>query len=114
MSRKQSSQSVYPITGARRGLTDDVAHRQTRYVISMGIRTVCFILAIIVPGPLRWVFLAGALLLPYLSVVYANAGRERPPEPPDSTTGTQPALPPGADAIEGGGKSRTVYDRPAE
>ncbi|MCI0687736.1 MAG: DUF3099 domain-containing protein [Sporichthyaceae bacterium] len=113
MSRKQSGQSVYPITGARRGLTADVAHRQTRYVISMGIRTVCFVLAVIVPGPLRWVFLAGAFLLPYLSVVYANAGREQPPEAPAPIPGTRPELPPGAATIEGA-TSRTVHDRPGE
>jgi len=85
MPRKQPEPTVYPITGARRSLSDDVAHRQTRYVISMSIRTVCFVLAVVVPGPLRWVFLAAAFILPYLCVVYANAGRERPPRAPDFT-----------------------------
>jgi hypothetical protein len=68
---------VYRITDARRGLSDDVHSREVRYLVSMGIRTVCFLLAIVVPyWPLRIVFFIGALVLPYLSVVFANAGRE--------------------------------------
>jgi hypothetical protein len=43
----------------------------------MGVRTVCFLLAVVTDGWLRWVFIAGAVLLPYLSVVFANSGRER-------------------------------------
>lgn len=112
MPRKPPEPSVYPITGARRSLSDDVAHRQTRYLISMGIRTVCFILAILVPGPMRWVFLAGAFLLPYLSVVYANAGRERAPRAPDFSPG-RPELPAGGPAIEGG-TGRTINDKPGQ
>jgi hypothetical protein len=75
--RDRQSKPVYEITGARRGLTEDVTRRQIRYAISMGIRTVCFVLAIVTHGWLRAIFLVGALVLPYLSVVYANSGRER-------------------------------------
>lgn len=75
--RDRQSKPVYEITGARRGLTEDVTRRQIRYAISMGVRTVCFVLAIVTHGWLRAVFLVGALVLPYLSVVYANSGRER-------------------------------------
>jgi hypothetical protein len=75
--RDRQSKPVYEITGARRGLTEDVTRRQIRYAISMGIRTVCFVLAIVTHGWLRAVLLVGALVLPYLSVVYANSGRER-------------------------------------
>lgn len=77
MQRDGQSKPVYEITGARRGLTEDVTRRQIRYAISMGIRTVCFVLAIVTHGWLRAVLLVGALVLPYLSVVYANSGRER-------------------------------------
>lgn len=76
MQRDKPSKPVYEITGARRRLTEDVSRRQIRYAISMGIRTVCFILAIVTHGWLRAVFLVAALVLPYLSVVYANSGRE--------------------------------------
>ena len=68
---------MHTITGARRGVTDDVSSRTRRYLISMGIRTLCFVLAVVFHGWARWVFLAGALFLPYFSVVFANSGRER-------------------------------------
>ena len=42
----------------------------------MGIRTACLVLAVLVEGPLRWVLLAAAIFLPYVAVVFANAGRE--------------------------------------
>ena len=68
---------VYSITGARRGLRDDVQSRTRRYLISMGIRTACFLFAVAIDGWLRWVLIAAAVLLPYFSVVFANSGRER-------------------------------------
>lgn len=43
----------------------------------MGVRTACFLGAVVAGGWLRWVLIAGALVLPYLSVVFANGGRER-------------------------------------
>lgn len=67
---------VYSLTSARRPLSEDQGSRQRRYMISMAIRTVCFVLAVIVDGPLRWVLLVGAVLLPYIAVLIANAGRE--------------------------------------
>lgn len=47
----------------------------------MGIRTVCLVLAVVASGWLQWAFLAGAIVLPYVAVVMANAGRERAAEP---------------------------------
>jgi Mn2+/Fe2+ NRAMP family transporter len=62
------------ITTASASRTEEIAGRQRRYVISMGIRTVCFVAAILVgAGWLRWVLVAAALLLPYVAVVMANA-----------------------------------------
>ncbi|MFY9330484.1 MAG: DUF3099 domain-containing protein [Candidatus Nanopelagicales bacterium] len=71
------NEQVHSITGARQGLRDDQAPRTRKYLISMGIRTGCVIGAIMVPGWPRWILLAGAVILPYLAVVIANAGRER-------------------------------------
>lgn len=68
--------TVHRISGARKGLTEDVAGRQRRYVISMSIRTMCFVAAVFAPSPWRWILIAGALFLPYVAVVLANAGRE--------------------------------------
>jgi hypothetical protein len=92
--------TVYRITGARKGITEDVGARQRRYLISMGVRTVCFVLAIVASGWLRWVLVLAAVVLPYVSVVFANGGREPSPGPPTTTLLDQrpmleaPAAPP--------------------
>lgn len=66
------------ITTAPTSRADDIAARQRRYVLSMTIRTVCFVAAVLVgPGWLRWVLIAAALLLPYVAVVLANPETRR-------------------------------------
>ena len=67
---------VYDITAAPASLTRDQAGRQRRYFYSMMIRTICFILTVVLPSPYRWFALLGAVTLPYFAVVIANAGRE--------------------------------------
>lgn len=66
----------FDITSAPKRLSTDLAARQRRYLISMIIRTVCFLLTVFLPDPFRWFALAGAMVLPYVAVVVANAGRE--------------------------------------
>lgn len=70
------AEELHRITSAHVALSDDLPARQRRYFWSMMIRTLCFILALITPSPIRWVCLIGALTLPYIAVVVANAGRE--------------------------------------
>lgn len=90
------SSRVQSVTTASLGRSDDLRTRQRRYLWMMGIRTACVPFAIFVDGWARWVFIAGAVLLPYFAVVLANAvarptaGALTPvtPEP-------GPALPPG-------------------
>lgn len=72
---------VYTVTDAHRPLSEDIDHRQRRYLLSMGIRTLCFVLAVILASlhAAWWAIalpLVGALILPYISVVFANGGRE--------------------------------------
>jgi len=67
---------IFNITGAQIGFSADQSARQRRYFISMMIRTACFILTVILPNPFRWFALLGAVTLPYIAVVIANAGRE--------------------------------------
>ena len=67
---------VYDITSAQKSLSTDQPARQRRYFISMMVRTLCFILTVILPSPFRWFALVGAVFLPYVAVVVANAGRE--------------------------------------
>ena len=93
MARRHEIQSV---TTAQRGHTADVDSRTKRYLFMMGIRVVCVILAIVVQSWLRWVFIAGAVVLPYLAVVVANARDWRKESTtPMQTPGAQerPALP---------------------
>lgn len=66
------------ITTAPSSRAEDIAARQKRYLLSMTVRTVCFVAAVLVgPGWLRWVLLAAALLLPYVAVVLANPETRR-------------------------------------
>lgn len=95
MIRKQSNVQVFRITGARQSLDDDVRGRQRRYVISMSVRTVSVILAASlwnVERPVALVALVLGILLPYVAVVIANAGRENAPSLP-STFVTAPLRP---------------------
>lgn len=62
------------ITTASSNREDEIWARQRRYIFSMAVRTVCFLLAIVFRDSwLCWVFIAGAVLLPYVAVVMANA-----------------------------------------
>ncbi|MDR6980202.1 hypothetical protein J2X68_006940 [Streptomyces sp. 3330] len=88
--RKQSgggNVQVFRITGARQGLQEDVRGRQRRYVISMSIRTLSVILAATLWNVERHVAIVALVLgvvLPYISVVIANAGRENVPSLPST------------------------------
>lgn len=64
----------------------DLARRQRKYAIAMTIRTFCFIGAVIagVAG-VDWlwpILIVGAVFLPYVAVVLANAGDSRSTELP--------------------------------
>lgn len=65
------------VSDAPLSLEEDQRRRMRAYLIQMAIRLVCIFLAIFVPGVLRWVFVAGAVVLPYTAVLFANAGRDR-------------------------------------
>lgn len=48
--------------------------RIIKYSIAQGVRVLCIIIAVLNPGgPVMWVAVAGAVLLPYFAVVIANA-----------------------------------------
>ena len=74
----------FRITTATRSRNEDIAARQKRYLISMGIRTLCFVLAVVSIGHwFMWVFIVGSFVLPYVAVVMANAGGSPDPGGPD-------------------------------
>jgi Flp pilus assembly protein TadB len=76
---KRGSDTPIRITTASAGAGADIATRQKRYVITMGIRTLCFVMVAVLaishlgPGWLPWIFVIGAVVLPYVAVVMANA-----------------------------------------
>jgi len=73
---------VYTVTDAQRPKSEDIAYRQRRYLISMGVRVVAFLLAVFLfHGVWRFVAAGVALVVPYFAVVFANGGRE-----PNNTT----------------------------
>lgn len=69
---------VHAITSVQRALSEDVDDRAKRYAFSMAVRTACIIIAILAPSPWRWIAIAGAVVIPLIAVLVANAGRELP------------------------------------
>jgi hypothetical protein len=69
---KRRQPEAVRITTAPVSRKDELAHRQRRYVISMTIRTLCFIGAVAAHGWLRWGLVGAAFVLPYIAVVMAN------------------------------------------
>lgn len=75
--------------------------RQRRYLISMGIRTVCFVLAVVLfRGVAQLAAIAVSMVMPWVAVLVANAGPRRrteqpaffrAPRPRALTAGAQPA-----------------------
>jgi Protein of unknown function (DUF3099) len=111
MSHSGRRSSVHVVTQAHRSLSDDIAYRQRRYLLMMGIRSVCFGIAVLLFinhfGWLTAIPAVAAIFIPYFAVVFANGGRE-----PDNTRGFmeyRPNLPATrdsggpADANEGNG-----------
>jgi len=73
---------VFAVTGLPASLQDDQSERMRRYLLSMGIRTVCFLLAVVAIVLLHWtavgwILIVAAVILPYIAVVMANATRSR-------------------------------------
>lgn len=64
------------VSNVGQSLSKDQSSRARKYFISMMIRTLCFILAVILPSPYRWFAIFGAVTLPYVAAIVANAGRE--------------------------------------
>lgn len=74
---KPAREEVHRITDAGASLSDEQSGRTRRYLWQMGIRTACVVGAVLSPPPWRWVLVVGAVCLPYVAVIMANAGRER-------------------------------------
>ncbi|WP_432563405.1 DUF3099 domain-containing protein [Kineococcus sp. SYSU DK003] len=107
----------YRITDAPTSHTDDLGVRYRKYVVSMVIRTACFLAFVFVDHWTRWIFVVGAIFLPYVAVVLANAGRETRSAPPESfdVQPQAPRPPQQLPAIEAKITDiRTSHDEPAD
>jgi hypothetical protein len=105
--RRVRRPGAHLVTEAQRSRSEDISYRERRYLIMMGIRVVCFVIAVIVfangGGWLTAIPAVGAIAIPYFAVVFANGGRE-----PSSTKGFRPYepslpvhyRPPGGDSTE--------------
>lgn len=96
------------ITTADTALDDDMKSRIIKYSITMAIRTFCFVAAYFFFRAdltvLMWICVAGAVVLPYPAVIFANAGRERTTNDASALldNAPMPELPPAAgDTISG-------------
>ena len=80
MGHAARGQQVHLVTQAQRPMSEDIRYRQSRYLIMMAIRVVCFLVAILMyVAHLRWLILipaVGAIFIPYIAVIFANGGRE--------------------------------------
>jgi len=80
MVHKTRHEDVALVTDAKRSLSDDIAFRERRYLLMMGIRVLCFIATILLfvahAGWFSAIPAVGAILIPYFAVVFANGGRE--------------------------------------
>lgn len=85
--RTDDTTPVVSVTTAPRSAEEEQAQRIKRYLITMSIRTTCFVLMVVFDGWLRWAFAAGAAFLPYVAVVLANA------HSPRSGQGLPPVIP---------------------
>jgi hypothetical protein len=78
--KRDRGATAVSITSAARPHSEELRGREVRYVISMGIRTLCFLMALVFMKTwVTWFFLAGAVFLPYVAVVIANAGASPDP-----------------------------------
>lgn len=96
---------VPAVTSIPQSPRDEADHRVRRYALTMTIRIVCFGLMVIVQpyGWYTWVFGIAAAVLPYIAVVFANAGSdstETEAESPVQQIEATPAAAPSSDTDE--------------
>ena len=85
------------ITAAPRSRYEESGDRRRQYLITMSLRVVCFLVAVVVSVPIvRIIAVVGACVLPYIAVVAANTVRSVAPD-------TRPAyyIPPPVNELTG-------------
>jgi Protein of unknown function (DUF3099) len=94
-------------------MSEDISFRQRRYLLMMGVRSVCFLIAVVMfVNHLGWLVvipIVGAIFIPYFAVVFANGGRE-----PDNTRGFMEYRPNLPAARDPGGPSHNGHRPPPD
>jgi hypothetical protein len=97
--RKRHDEPVVEITSAPTSPDEELAHRERRYLISMGVRTACFIGAVVaISAGVVWlgvVLVIASFLLPAIAVVMANSASPRIEGTPTDPGFYYPELGPG-------------------
>ena len=98
------------VTSLPRAPQEEARGRVRHYIITMGIRVACFLLMVLVQpyGWYTWVFGIAAAVLPYIAVVFANAGDDSVPAGAESPAQELPA--PADPAIDGGATTITLRE----
>jgi hypothetical protein len=68
---------VRSITDVPESHTDEMHRRMVKYSLAMGIRLACLLLFFFIDGWARWLFVAGAVFLPWIAVIIANGGSDQ-------------------------------------
>ncbi len=74
----KNARQVPAVTSLPQSPRDEADHRVRRYALTMTIRIACFALMVLVQpyGWYTWIFGIAAAVLPYIAVVFANAGSD--------------------------------------
>ena len=79
--QRKTDDGAIRITTAATSRADDIAARQRRYLLSMSLRSACFVGAVVAAlAGIGWLWpflIAGAIILPYIAVVLANVATTR-------------------------------------
>lgn len=122
----KSKRPVPAVTSLPQSPRDEVDHRVRRYVLTMTIRFICFGLMFFVQpfGWYTWVFAIAAAVLPYIAVVFANAGSDsteteaesplREIEPPARSEPAPAAADPLVIRIQESGRNQPDPKRPGQ
>ncbi|MBW1640982.1 DUF3099 domain-containing protein [Microbacterium resistens] len=72
----RKSRTAPSLTSLPRAPRDEAKGRARQYIVTMSIRVACLLLMVVVTpyGWYTWLFALAAIVLPYIAVVFANAG----------------------------------------
>jgi len=72
-----ASRSSTLVTDAPDPASKDATSRTRQYLVMMGIRVVCILVAFFIPGWPKWLVIAGAVVLPGVAVLLANQPNQK-------------------------------------